>query len=855
MSEELNLKTLKKDFANWDFRILGATSIKQLKESKLIEDKVYAGVENKKPDGLILENKKVIAIIEGKTPSQFGTKKLKEKAVKQELIAAQKLGAKLLIVTDTHKTLWCNVLRKGELIKNEKGEILKYNFKDLASDQLENLIVEINDSIDTKNSQIKPKKQRDPTDLAKSIWQDIWSVSGATPENCLYTFVELFIFKYLSDLEILHDPEDFDSLMSLYEKRNNNYVLEFYVNTIRKKIKYDLFPENNKDGTTIINGTIFVSKDEKAVEGYSSVFKKVLEKFKNYGKLENISYDFKSKLFESFLKESISKKNWGQFFTPLKVVRAVCKMFSIDEYYNKTICDPACGVGKFLLEPVLKDLNKFFEVRNGKLISHINLAGFDKGFDTEEQKTIILANANMLIYFSDLIKKNSKITKQFSKLFNNSFELKTNSILGTLKYPIVEKYDLILTNPPYVTSGSSNLKDEISKDNELKNHFAVNALGVEGLFMEWIIKALKKGGKAFIVIPDGILNRINDKKLRKYILDECFVDAIISLPAKTFFTTIKKTYILAITKKIDKTQVQKDPVFTYLVTDIGETLDVYRFDTNKSDLEEGVRLFNQFKNAKNYFSTKDCRCKVTPIKKFYDDFDKHWSIDRWWSHEEKIKLGIEEKQDEVDLEGFSELIENMSTKIEEHKAQINEIKQGVSDLNDNKEFKITELLVPQTIPKKITRKDILIKGKYPVYSSQFDNNGCVGYLDNHMFSPSKEDIYFTFGDHTKSLFQRHEPFSVLDNVKVLKLNKDFIGKIDLNYVKYTWLNLIPNLGYARHWKEAKNIKIKIPLDGNGKIDLKKQKEYSEKYVCIDFIKAELHSQVESFVKTNVNLES
>ena len=48
-----------------------------------------------------------------------------------------------------------------------------------------------------------------------------------------------------------------------------------------------------------------------------------------FGTLENIDYDFKSKLFETFLKESISKKNWGQYFTPLKVVRAIVNMIDI----------------------------------------------------------------------------------------------------------------------------------------------------------------------------------------------------------------------------------------------------------------------------------------------------------------------------------------------------------------------------------------------------------------------------------------------------------------------------------------------------------------------------------------------
>ena len=141
------------------------------------------------------------------------------------------------------------------------------------------------------------------------------------------------------------------------------------------------------------------------------------------------------------------------------------------------------------------------------------------------------------------------MTDKFAKLFNDTFLLQTNSILGTLAKPVHDQYDLILTNPPYVMSGSSNLKEEISKDDTLKKYFSVSAMGIEGLFMEWIIRALKPNGKAFIVVPDGIMNRSNDKKLRDFILEQCEIDAVISLPLNTFFTTNKKTYILALTKK------------------------------------------------------------------------------------------------------------------------------------------------------------------------------------------------------------------------------------------------------------------------------------------------------------------
>ena len=470
MSEEL----LQRDLINncqklgkWDFYNIGATSVKALKEHGIIRNVNYGAEEKKKVDGLIVQKKNVIAVIEYKKPSEFKTAAQKTKAIKQELEVARKLDAHIIIATDTKETVWVNVLT-GNKIKDEKGKEIKANF-DLNDEKLPELIEKIIFSINELNDQIKPKQLVNPTDLAKQIWQDIWSVSGATPENCLYTFVELFIFKYLSDLGVLQGMYNFNTLYDSFSGNTEDEVLETYASIVRPKIK-TLFPENPADKTTIINGTIFVSKDQKAVKGYSTVFKKVLTKFKDYGKLEHIDYDFKSQLFESFLKESISKKNWGQFFTPLKVVRAVVEMAKDDIKVGAKICDPACGVGKFLLEPVITKLDQFYEIKKGKLIPKITIHGYDKGFDKDEQKTIILAKANMSIYFSDIIKENPGITTEFAQLFNNSFLLKTNSILGTLSEPVENEYDLIVTNPPYVTSGSSNLKEEIKKEfDELSN--------------------------------------------------------------------------------------------------------------------------------------------------------------------------------------------------------------------------------------------------------------------------------------------------------------------------------------------------------------------------------------------------
>jgi hypothetical protein len=58
----------------------------------------------------------------------------------------------------------------------------------------------LDSEISDKNSEFKDTIFVDPTNLAKSVWQDIYVATGKEPEKCLYNVVEIFIFKFLSDL-------------------------------------------------------------------------------------------------------------------------------------------------------------------------------------------------------------------------------------------------------------------------------------------------------------------------------------------------------------------------------------------------------------------------------------------------------------------------------------------------------------------------------------------------------------------------------------------------------------------------------------------------------------------------------
>lgn len=865
MSEELiqrNLVEAPEKMGDWNFYNIGATTLKTLKNAKIIPNRDYDEYEGKKPDALITQKPIVIAAIEYKTPAQLRTQKQIMSAIAQELGTARALEARVYIVTDGKKTFWINPLTGNEILR-EDGSKITLNFDKNSTDCI-TLINKIRASISDSNDCLKTVAPVDPLPLAEKVWQDLWAVSGATPENCLYTFVEVFIFKYLSDLGILRSSFSFYSLLSKYATDTEEDVLNIYAHTIRPHIKEKLFPRNPIDKTTIINGTIFVSKDDKAVSGYATVFHRILKRFNDFGVLDNIDYDFKSKLFETFLKESISKKNWGQYFTPLKVVRAIVDMADVSP--GMKICDPACGVGKFLLELILNDLDRFYKIESAPdgsetLVPQIVLSGFDKGFDKDEQKTIILAKANMLIYMSGMIKEHPGITKEFAHVFNNTFLLQTNSILGTLAKPVRDEYDLILTNPPYVMSGSSNLKDEIAKDEGLKKHYSVNAMGIEGLFMEWIVRALKPGGKAFVVVPDGIMNRSNDKKLRDFILEHCIINAVISLPINTFFTTNKKTYILILEKKapvkvngVDSLERQKAPVFTYLCSEIGESRDVYRFNIEQNDLEVASDLFNMFKGAKLKFRIADRRCKIVDIDKFYTS--SHWSVDRWWTRDERIELGIEEEKCAVDINTYISMINDTSQLLNESIEPLQELIRKQLASTKRKQVALSDpSLFILSLGKRVLKKDyITSKGNIPVFSANVFEP--FVYTDQSNITKFDKDfvLWGIDGTFTFNVMKKGTPFASTDHCGTIKLiNED----IDPYYLAYMMEETRHKYGFDRGLRASltnmKLFKIDIPVKDDGTFDIDVQRSIAESLLCLRQTRTMIYEKMNRLIEQKIEI--
>jgi len=205
------------------------------------------------------------------------------------------------------------------------------------------------------------------------------------------------------------------------------------------------------------------------------------------------------------------------------------------------------------------------------------------------------------------------------------------------------------------------------------SEYTWNGLGLESLFMEWIVKSLKIEGTAYIVIPDGLLSNMQNATMKKKIKELCYIRGLISLPLNCFFATSKKTYILILEKKSPNVSdgtmpTQNTKIFTYLYSSIGETLDINRFpDPKHDDLGKAVKLYKIFRAggyndslfANDYKADK--RLKLMSLSLLPDD--DTWIIERQWSDEEKEELGIKEKKNTANISEFCAMLNELKDSI------------------------------------------------------------------------------------------------------------------------------------------------------------------------------------------------
>jgi hypothetical protein len=521
-------------------------------------------------------------------------------------------------------------------------------------------------------------------------------------------------------------------------------------------------------------------------------------------------------------------------------------MARLDKLENDAIVfDPAAGVGGFILEPLIQEnaLEKNIIFKDGKAKCKVRIVGADCDLNTN-----ILAKANMLIHLSEEVRNPHATIDSINRLLAETFlVLNTNQHLGTLEYPISEKIDVILTNPPYVTQGSKIYKEEIINIKglrngvDLKEFYERSGLGLESLFLRYISGALKPGGKAFVIVPQGLLTR-TETSTKDKILSECNLIASISLPRNAFYSTPQKTYLIVLEKR--RTKVGDRPnVFCAIATSIGESLDARRIPLpNNNDLDLIAKCFIQDNWSGNSFGEITRKIKIVESDKFTSS--DRWDVYRFWSDDELVALG--EREEAVSRAGFLEEVQDkMSLLIEEISTIEDEIKELTKgnmteiSLSNEKYFNIRR-------GKRVTRKDgDQNPGPIPVYSGSKDPLRPICMVSepfatyNSIPIERKPIITVNANGYVGAVFLRDEICIIHDDVMIIEV---LSNEIDLEYIVHSLRASVAEGNYeyeAKLYSRVKDLKFEIPIDESGKLDLVLQIKISQAYKKFDILKSRI----------------
>lgn len=218
--------------------------------------------------------------------------------------------------------------------------------------------------------------------------------------------------------------------------------------------------------------------------------------------------DTKGDLYEYMLGKIATAGQNGQFRTPRPIIQLMVELTAPGP--KDAICDPACGSAGFLVaagEYVRKHNPEV--LRDAKLRQHFH-HGLFHGFDFDNTM-LRIGSMNMLLHGVE----NPDIRYRDSLAQDHAGE--------------EEKYTLVLANPPFAGS----LDYETCAKDLLQ---IVKTKKTELLFLALFLRLLKPGGRAAVIVPDGVLfgSSTAHKTLRKQLVEEQKLDAVISLPGGVF---------------------------------------------------------------------------------------------------------------------------------------------------------------------------------------------------------------------------------------------------------------------------------------------------------------------------------
>ena len=225
-------------------------------------------------------------------------------------------------------------------------------------------------------------------------------------------------------------------------------------------------------------------------------------------------------IYEQILRDLQSAGNAGEFYTPRAVTRFIVNR--VDPKLDEIVLDPACGTGGFLTCAIDHKREKYVKTRKDGEALVNSIRGVEK-----KALPHMLAVTNMILHGIDTpthIRHDNTLSRPYKDYSN------------------ADRVHVIVTNPPF---GGM---EEDGIENNFPAHLRTRETA--DLFMALIVKLLRDGGRAAVVLPDGFLFGEGMKtRLKQSLLEECNLHTIVRLPNGVFapYTGIK-TNLLFFTK-------------------------------------------------------------------------------------------------------------------------------------------------------------------------------------------------------------------------------------------------------------------------------------------------------------------
>ena len=346
------------------------------------------------------------------------------------------------------------------------------------------------------------------------------------------------------------------------------------------------------------------------------VFRKARNRIQNPAKLEQLikefidqhewmSYDadLKGDAYEGLIEKTAQEgaRGAGQYFTPRSLISAIVDVMLPES--GDRICDPACGTGGFFLGAYQSIVERFPHLTPDQA-AHLRSGAFT-GWEIADLPARLCA-MNLLLHGIESPESDSPI-----------------NVDDALRDDPGERFDMVLTNPPFGRSSSDSYERE---------DFWATTKNKQLNFVQHVVSLLKIGGSAAVVVPDNVLFEAGaGETIRRRLLHDCDVHTLLRLPTGIFYAQGVKANVLFFRRREGAEQAWTKELWVYdLRTNKHFTLK--QNPLTRTDLNDFVACYNP--------GNRHQRQESERFKRYtYDELvarDKV-SLDLFWLRDESLE--------------------------------------------------------------------------------------------------------------------------------------------------------------------------------------------------------------------------